>query len=84
MNALRRLLPFGFLALLGGCTSGPCVGPSEISEVFSITPDRSCSYKLTITDIDTHNYYVKGKPPFGAPDSPRQGPVHVSCCDLTS
>lgn len=70
MITRRSLLPLGFIALVSGCTSGPCVGPSELSKVFSIQADHSCYYQLTVTSVDMHNYFVKGKPPAGAPDGP--------------
>lgn len=68
MLAPRRFLLLGFLALFTGCTSGPCVLPNQLSKVFSIKPDRSCYYVLTVTSIDMNNYFVKGKAP-GPPDS---------------
>jgi hypothetical protein len=74
MITRRSLLPLCLIALVSGCTSGPCVAPTEISEVFSIAADHSCYYKITVTSIDMNNYLVKGKTPAGAPDGPTNSP----------
>lgn len=55
----RSLLLFGFVALLSGCVSPPCVPPNELSK----EPVKSCYYQLEITHVDEPNKRVSGKVP---------------------
>lgn len=59
MIAPRRLMLFAFLALLTGCSSGPCAAPDGFME----NPARHCSYLLQVTHVDLDNYLVKAKLP---------------------
>ena len=59
MFAPRRFMLLGFLALLTGCSSWPCVAPDEVIE----DPSRHCYYQLEVTKVDLDNYLVTAKLP---------------------
>jgi hypothetical protein len=63
MIAPRHLMFLGFLSLLTGCGSWPCVAPDEVIE----KPARHCYYKLQVTEVSLDNYLVKAKMPSDLP-----------------
>jgi hypothetical protein len=57
MITIRGLLACGFLFVLGGCASTPCVAPDKLSK----DPPITCYYQLKV--IKKHPDSIRGKVP---------------------